>query len=160
MREMETMEANTPIRRFKHFVRTKSGAGVVRKLSVLWGLLALGAGVIIPAFARPHEASQTFHTTFMVVDPMFWGLAFLILGAFVLITLASGRVDLTSYLLFILGVVICVMAFTTSGTFFSGPGENFGRGGAPLVTWVLVVLAAAIMIVGSAVDVPEQKERR
>lgn len=146
-----------PVRRFQRFVRTKSGVGVVRKLAMLWGLLAVGAGVIIPAFAAPHEASATFHATFRLVDPAFWGLGFLVVGAFVLVTLAAGKVELTSYLLLALSVMICAMAFTTSGTFFPGGTADWGEGGAPLVTWVLVVLALAIMIIGSAVDVPEQR---
>lgn len=155
------METPThPIRRFRRFVRTKSGVGVVRKLAMLWGLLAVGAGIIIPAFASPHEASQTFHATFRLVDPVFWGLGFLILGAFILVTLAAAKVELTSYLLFVLSVLICVMAVTTSGTFFPGGTSDWGEGGAPLVTWLLVVLALAIMIIGSAVDVPEQRDRQ
>lgn len=155
------METPThPVRRFQRFIRTKSGVGVVRKLAMLWGVLAVGAGIIIPAFASPHEASPTFRATFRLIDPVFWGLGFLILGAFILVTLAAAKVELTSYLLFVLSVVICVMAVTTSGTFFPGGTDDWGEGGEPLVTWLLVILALAIMIIGSAVDVPEQRDRQ
>ena len=92
-----------------------------------------------------------------MINPAIWGLTFLTIGAFVLVTLVSAKVELTSYLLFLLSVIICLMAITTSGTFLPGGEPQPGEGGAPLVTWMLVVLALAIMIVGSAVDVPEQK---
>ena len=150
----------TPVqlaRRFNRFVRTRSGVGVVRKLAMLWGLLAVGAGIIIPLFAQPHIQSHTFHGTFTMINPAIWGLTFLTIGAFVLVTLVSAKVELTSYLLFLLSVIICLMAITTSGTFLPGGEPQPGEGGAQLVTWMLVVLALAIMIVGSAVDVPEQK---
>ena len=60
----------TPVqlaRRFNRFVRTRSGVGVVRKLAMLWGLLAVGAGIIIPLFAQPHIQSYTFHATFTMI---------------------------------------------------------------------------------------------
>ena len=109
----------TPVqlaRRFNRFVRTRSGVGVVRKLAMLWGLLAVGAGIIIPLFAQPHIQSHTFHGTFTMINPAIWGLTFLTIGAFVLVTLVSAKVELTSYLLFLLSVIICLMAITTSGT--------------------------------------------
>src|SRR5699024_6448469 len=137
--------------------RTRSGVGVVRKLAMLWGLLAVGAGVIIPLFAQPHIQSDTFHGTFTLIHPAVWGLTFLTVGAFVLVTLVSAKVELTSYLLFLLSVIIGLMATTTSGTFLPGGEPPPGVAAAPLVTLKSVVLALAIMIVGSAVDVPEQK---
>src|SRR5699024_6159269 len=103
--EMDQMA--TPVqlaRRFNRFVRTRSGVGVVRKLAMLWGLLAVGAGIIIPLFAQPHIQSDTFHGTFTLINPAVWGLTFLTVGAFVLVTLVSAKVELTSYLLFLLSV--------------------------------------------------------
>src|SRR5699024_4628023 len=98
-----------------------------------------------------------FHGTFTMINPAIWGLTFLTIGAFVLVTLVSAKVELTSYLLFLLSVIICVMAITTSGTFFAAGERQPRGGGAPLGAWMLVLLALAIMIVASAVDVPEQK---
>src|SRR5699024_11193001 len=120
-------------------------------------LLSLHDALPISLFAQPHIQSHTFHGTFTMINPAIWGLTFLTIGAFVLVTLVSAKVELTSYLLFLLSVIICLMAITTSGTFFPGGDRQPGEGGAPRVTWMLVVLALAIMIVGSAVDVPEQK---
>ena len=73
----------TPVqlaKRFNRFVRTRSGVGVVRKLAMLWGLLAVGAGIIIPLFAQPHIQSHTFHGTFTLINPAVWGLTFLTVG--------------------------------------------------------------------------------
>lgn len=148
------------VTRLKAFAQTRSGAGVVRKLATLWGVLAIGAGVIIPAFASPHTADLAFHTTFSFVTPPAWGLVFIGIGAAVLVTVYS-RAELAPYPLFLLGIVVAIMAFTTSGSFFPNDGDgDFGDGGAPLITWLLVVLAVAIFIVGSAVDIPEKGRRR
>lgn len=147
------------VSRLKAFASTRSGAGVVRKLATLWGILAIGAGVIIPAFASPHAADLAFRTTFAFVSPPAWGLIFIGIGAAVLVTVYS-RAELAPYPLFVLGTVVAIMAFTTTGTFFPNDGDgDLGDGGPPLITWLLIVLAVAIFIVGSAIDIPE-KERR
>lgn len=145
------------ITKLKAFARTRSGAGVVRKLATLWGILALGAGVTIPAFATPHISSYTFHTTFTLVSPAAWGLMFIGLGVAVLVTLYS-RADFAPYPLFLLGITISIMALTTTATII--PDSTPANNGAPLVTWVLIILAVAIFIVGSAVDLPEKDRQR
>src|SRR5699024_28144 len=78
------------------------------------------------------------------------------IGAAVLVTVYS-RADLAPYPLFVLGSVVALMGLTTSGSFVPIDGDgDFGDGGAPLITWLLVVLAIAIFIVGSAVDIPRK----
>lgn len=144
------------ITRLRAFARTRSGAGTIRKLATLWGILSLGAGVTIPAFAVPHLSSHTFHATFHFVSPLFWGLGFIGVGAATLVTLYT-RAELAPYPLFLLGILLAVMALTTSSTFI--PDDSPADNGAPLVTWVLVILAVAIFIVGSAVDIPERGRR-
>lgn len=144
------------ITRLKAFARTRKGAGTIRQLATLWGVLAIGAGVIIPAFAAPHASDLAFHTTFTLVSPPAWGLIYIGIGAAVLVTVYS-RADLAPYPLFVLGSVVALMGLTTSGSFVPIDGDgDFGDGGAPLITWLLVVLAIAIFIVGSAVDIPRK----
>src|SRR5699024_7481418 len=144
------------ITRLKAFARTRKGAGAIRQLATLWGVLAIGAGVIIPAFAVPNASDLAFHTTFTLVSPPAWGLIYIGIGAAVLVTVYS-RADLAPYPLFVLGSVVALMGLTTSGSFVPIDGDgDFGDGGAPLITWLLVVLAIAIFIVGSAVDIPRK----
>lgn len=146
------------ITRFKRFARTRSGAGVVRKLATLWGVLAAGAGIIIPAFAQPNSDSAIFRTTFELVAPQVWGIVFIVIGAWTLVAVYA-RPAAAPYPLFFLGVIVAAMAFTTSGAFLPGSSvASFGAGGSPLVTWLLVILVVAIFIVGSAVDIPEQDD--
>lgn len=146
------------ITRLKRFARIRSWAGVIRKLGALWGVLAAGAGIIIPTFAQSNSNSTVFRTTFELVAPQVWGIVFIVIGAWTLVSVYS-KPAAAPYPLFFLGVTVAAMASTTSGAFLPGSsGDRFGAGGSPLVTWLLIILVVAIFIVGSAFDIPEQRE--
>lgn len=128
----------------KSFARTRSGSQAIRALAILWAVLAVGSGVILPLFSYPHLHSATFGVAFGLIHPAFWGLTYFVLGVASLMALAIDK-TIAGVLLSLVGFVTFILAFLTVGTFS-------GQGGAPFITWLMIVVAVAILVTAGPVD--------